>query len=105
MKFNILSRVVLFWCLLAMGMVLVGVQAEHHNAVKHLRDTGGILPLEDIIAQYRRHHRDGRILEAELEYEEGRYVYELKILHDDGVVQEFEYDARTGEFWRIEEKH
>lgn len=44
------------------------------------------------------------MLEAELEQERGRYVYDLKILDDDGVVREFEYDARSGELWSLERK-
>lgn len=79
-----------------------------HDEIRRLRDTGQILSLEAIIAAHRRQHQDGQLLEAELELERGRYVYELKFLDDDGAVREFEYDARTGELWRIKlenEKH
>jgi uncharacterized membrane protein YkoI len=42
------------------------------------------------------------LLEVELEFEDGRYVYELVILQEDGTVRELEYDARSGRFWRSE---
>ena len=75
-----------------------------HDEIRRLRNAGKILSLETIIAQHRRQHQDGQLLEAELELEKGRYLYELKFLGDDGVVREFEYDARTGELWHVERK-
>jgi uncharacterized membrane protein YkoI len=91
--------------LLASGPVTAG---RDHDEIRRLRSAGKILSLETIIANHRRHYREGQLLEAELELEEGRYVYDLKFLSDGGVVREFEYDARTGELWHVEdqeEKH
>lgn len=76
-----------------------------HDTVKRLRDSGRILPLDAIIHKHQAQHRDGRILEAELEWEAGRYVYELQILHADGTVREWEYDAASGELLRVEPEH
>jgi len=73
-----------------------------HDQVRQLRGAGQILSLETIIANHRRQHPGGQLLEAELEFEQDRYVYELKMLGDDGVVREFEYDARSGELWQVE---
>lgn len=73
-----------------------------HDKVRQLRGAGQILSLETIIANHRRQHSGGQLLEAKLEFERDRYVYELKMLSKDGVVREFKYDARTGELWRIE---
>ncbi len=85
--------------LLAVAPVLAD---RDHDQVRQLRGAGQILSLETIIANHRRQHPGGQLLEAELEYERNRYVYELKMLGDDGVVREFEYDARSGELWRVE---
>lgn len=76
-----------------------------HNQVRRLRSAGEIVSLETLLAQHRRQYpASGSLLEVELEFEQGRYLYELKFLGGDGVVREFEYDARTGELWRIEPK-
>ena len=75
-----------------------------HDEIRRLRSAGKILSLETIIAQHRRQYRDGQLLDAELELEKGRYLYELKFLGNDGVVRKFEYDARTGELWHVERK-
>ena len=80
-------------------------QHADHDTVKRLRDSGRILPLDAIIQKHQAQHRDGRILEAELEWEAGRYVYELEILHADGTVREWEYDAGSGELLRIEREY
>ena len=41
----------------------------------------------------------GELLEAELDHEDGRLVYELRWLLSDGRIVELELDARTGQ-WR-----
>jgi uncharacterized membrane protein YkoI len=84
--------------------VFTGADHRNHDDVKRLRDAGEILSLEAITEQYRQSRPAGRILEAELEHEHGRYVYELEILYDDGSVVEMEYDAETGELLEIERK-
>ena len=73
-----------------------------HDEIRRLRNAGQILSLETIIANHHRRHPGGRLLEAELEFERNRYVYDLKILGHDGAVREFEYDARSGELWHLE---
>lgn len=87
--------------LLAAGLSGSATAGRDHDEIRRLRNAGQILSLETIIAAHRRQHRDGQLLEAELELEKGRYVYELKFLGEDGVVREFEYDARTGELWHV----
>ena len=92
--------------LIVMGLLTAAPALADHdqNRVRQLRAAGQILALETIIANHRRQHPNGQLLEAELEFERDRHVYELKMLSDDGVVREFEYDARTGELWRIKRK-
>ncbi|MER2526387.1 MAG: PepSY domain-containing protein [Candidatus Competibacter denitrificans] len=71
------------------------------DEIRRLHQTKQILALDTIITNHRRQYPGGKLLEAELEFEEGRYVYEIKILGDDGAVREFEYDARSGELWHL----
>ena len=78
------------------------VAGRDHDEIRRLRDAGQILSLETILANHRRRHPGGQLLEAELEFERGRYVYDLKILESDGSVREFEYDARSGALWHLE---
>lgn len=89
--------------LLAHG-IPANAEKRDYADIRRLQSSGEILSLETIIARHRRQHPGGQLLEAELELEQGRYVYDLKILDGDGVVREFEYDARTGELWSLEQK-
>ncbi|HUM94119.1 MAG TPA: peptidase M4 [Candidatus Competibacter sp.] len=92
-------------CMVLMG-VLLGAKPTaarfDTEEIHRLHRAGKILSLGAIIANHHRRYRGGQLLEAELEFERGRYVYDLKILDDDGAVHEFEYDAATGELWHLE---
>lgn len=77
--------------------------SEDHEAARELVNSGAILPLETILdAAYRRF--PGRLLEAELEREDGRLVYELEILTERGEVLEVLYDARNGTLIKAEQE-
>jgi uncharacterized membrane protein YkoI len=71
-----------------------GDDVDHVEAAR-LRRAGAILSLEKILERARA-QRPGKVLEAELEHERGRYVYEVEILDDKGVVWEMKFDARSG---------
>jgi uncharacterized membrane protein YkoI len=68
---------------------------EGHDEAKKLKDAGAILPLEQVLGQARR-DRPGRVVETELEKKHNRYVYEIKIVDERGVVHELKYDAASG---------
>lgn len=76
---------------------------EDHEEVWKLKERGEILPLEVLIARVRREH-PGRLIEAELEREGDRYVYELEFVDETGKILEFYYDARTGELVKSKRK-
>lgn len=45
----------------------------------------------------------GRIVEAELDEDDGRILYEIKVLQSNGRVVEVEVDARTGRILDVDE--
>ncbi len=92
------KRLTLFGAALAAAATLSAsaLHADEHESARRLREAGDILPLEEIIARVRAEH-PGRIIEAELESEDGRYVYEMEVLDESGRVTELEIDARSGE--------
>jgi len=66
------------------------------DAARRLKREGKIVALggivEEITARW-----PGRVIETELERDDdGRYVYEIEVLGEDGHVYEFEYDAGNG---------
>ena len=68
---------------------------EAENA-RRLTDIGAMLPLEQILEKAQA-ALPGRVIEIELDQENGRYTYELEIVDPEGRVWELEMDAATGE--------
>jgi len=67
--------------------------------VRQLRESGKILPMEDILGRARA-AQPGQVVEVELERESGRYVYEVKVIDDADKVHKLELDAGSGELLR-----
>ncbi len=90
-------------CLLSLSPVLAGLaRADHggdYELARQLHRAGEIVAVDELLADVRR-RIDGTLLEIELEIEDGRYLYEIEMLGEDGNVHEFYYDARTGKFLR-----
>lgn len=91
--------------LLGVSMGGPDVHGDQHDHARRLRESGEIQPLEEIIAKARQQH-PGHLIETELEEIFGRYVYEIELVDDHGVVWELKYDAVTGELiGREQEEH
>ena len=68
----------------------------------YLVGQGVIQPLQKFIDDALKRY-PGRFLEAELEWDDGGYVYELEIVTNDRRVLELEYDAVTGALLDVDE--
>lgn len=68
-----------------------------------LRREGLILPLESLLQQVKQRYPGARLLEAELEEEDGLYIYEIELLTAGGIARELELDARDGRLIKDEE--
>jgi uncharacterized membrane protein YkoI len=66
------------------------------SEVRQLRESGKIMPMEDILGRSRA-AQPGQVVEVELDREDGRYVYEVKIIDDTDRVHKLEIDAASGE--------
>jgi uncharacterized membrane protein YkoI len=93
--------------LVAAGLVLAttsGTRADDddHDFAKSALEQGRVLPLADIIAKVSR-QVPGKVIEVELEDEDGSLVYDLKVLSPQGRLQEIEVNAATGKILKIED--
>jgi len=86
--------------LLCIALAAVADELDH-DRVKTLRDQGEILPLSTILQNEPRLN-GARILEVELENEDGRLVYEIEYLAANQHKQEVYVDARSGELLAYE---
>ena len=77
------------------GRVASSPGVENHEQIRRLKESGTILSLESVLEQIRRDH-PGRIIEIELDNDDGTYTYELELVDEQGIVWDLEIDARTG---------
>lgn len=64
---------------------------------------GEVLPLRTLLERLERSH-PGQVLELELERDDGRWIYEVKLLQAGGRLVKLKVDARTGEVLRARDK-
>lgn len=81
---------------MCLGTVGVAMADSDQDRARRAVEQGLVLPFKDILAKVQQAY-PGQILKAELDDDDGIFVYELKILSGDGRVVEVVYDARTGE--------
>ncbi|HCG39083.1 MAG TPA: peptidase [Pseudomonas sp.] len=74
-----------------------------HDEALRLRREGLIMPLEALLQRAMERYPGASLLEAELEEEDGIYVYEIELLTNEGVARELELDARDGRLLKDEE--
>src|SRR5690606_16937615 len=68
-----------------------------------LRQQGEILALEKLLDIAMSRHPGARLLEAELEEDDGIYIYEVELITRSGVVRDIEINARNGRILKDEE--
>lgn len=73
------------------------------DEVRQLRESGKILPMEEILTRVRK-IQPGQVVEIELEREKGAYVYEVKLIDEKNTIHKLELDAGNGEVLRRKEK-
>jgi uncharacterized membrane protein YkoI len=86
------------------GSGAVALAADDKAALAaRLAKNGDILPLEQIL-QVAQAKQPGKVIETEFEHDRGRYVYEVEVLDDKGVVWKLKLDAKTGTLIRARQE-
>jgi uncharacterized membrane protein YkoI len=67
-----------------------------HERARAAVQAGTVLPLPAVLERLQRSH-PGQVLEVELERDDGRWTYEVKLLQPDGRLARLVLDARTAE--------
>lgn len=70
-------------------------RARDHERARAAVQAGQVLPLPTLLQRLQRSH-PGQVLELELEHDDGRWVYEVKLLQPGGRLLKLELDATTG---------
>ncbi|MDT8310282.1 MAG: PepSY domain-containing protein [Methylophaga sp.] len=72
-----------------------------YNEARTLRESGRILPLEQII-DIAKTFKQGEVIDTALEEDDDWYEYEIEILDTNGRVWEMEFNATSGELLDLE---
>jgi uncharacterized membrane protein YkoI len=89
---------ILFFTLIAAPTL---ADRDDHDRARRALEAGEILPLVDILAAAEA-ARPGRVIEIELDRDDGRWVYELELLSPEGILYEMEIDAASGTILEVE---
>lgn len=98
-----MARASLLIALLALPWLVQAGRDVGQDEALRLAEQGELQPLQSLVDDALARH-PGRLLEAELEHEDGRYIYEIEIVTRDGRVMELEYDGRTGALLDVDEE-
>ncbi len=79
-----------------------GERADHDLARAAVQ-AGEVMPLSTLLERLQ-HSHPGQVLRVELEREDGRWAYELRLLQPGGRLLKLEVDARTGEVLEVKER-
>jgi uncharacterized membrane protein YkoI len=74
---------------------------DDHDRAHLALEAGEILPLGDILATAEA-SRPGRVIEIELDRDDGRWIYELELVSPEGFLYEMEIDAASGTILEVE---
>lgn len=68
---------------------------DDHDRARQAVQSGEVLPLAAVLQRLEA-EVPGRVMEVELEPEEGRWIYEIRVLQTDGRLLKVKVDARSG---------
>jgi len=86
-------------CLLSAPAAPARADSDHDRARRAL-ERGEILPLTDILERAKEQY-PGQLIEAELEDEDDKMIYELVIISEGGRVYKLYFDARNGALLKV----
>ncbi|HEY0846238.1 MAG TPA: PepSY domain-containing protein [Noviherbaspirillum sp.] len=95
---------------LAIGLAIGGAQTgwasgpDDHDRARQALEAGEVLPLKSVLERVEQDY-PGQVMEVELERENGRWLYEIKILRRGGSLLKLKVDARDGTPIGKKERH
>lgn len=102
-----LPRLLLTGVLLAVALSAGPVRADSskrdHDRARQALEQGQVLPLREVLERVERDH-PGQVLKIEFERDDGRYIYEMRLLQPDGHMAKLKVDAMDGRVLKIKRK-
>jgi uncharacterized membrane protein YkoI len=89
--------------LLALAAVPAQTDEHDHERARAALEAGQVLPLPVLMERLQRAY-PGQIMALELERDDGRWIYKVKLLQPGGQLSKLKVDAQTGQVLRIKTK-
>ena len=91
--------------MLACTLVQPGWANEHgdHDRARQALEQGKVLPLRTVLDTIERAYQ-GQVLKIEFEQDDGRFIYEIRLLQRDGRMAKLKVDAVDGRVLQIKRK-
>jgi uncharacterized membrane protein YkoI len=86
---------------LALTLLAAPAAADDHDRARRALERGEVLPLATILPQVET-TLGARVIEVDLERDDGRFVYEFELIDARGRIIEAEVDAATGRILEVE---
>ena len=93
-------------CALCAGPALQAQEHGHddYDLARQALEQGKVLPLRTVLDQIEREY-GGQVVKVEFERDDGRFVYDIRLLQKDGRVAKLTVDASDGRVLAIKRKH
>lgn len=95
-----MRRMILLTALLLAIPAVQADDARDHDRARAALEAGEVMSLPRILDRVEQDY-PGQVLEVELERDDGRWLYELKLLQTDGRVLKLEVDARDATVLKV----
>lgn len=89
-------------CALGTGGTLRADERDHDLARQAL-EQGQVLPLRGVLDKVEREYQ-GQVLKIEFEHDDGRFIYEIRLLQDDGRMAKLKVNAVDGQVISMKRK-
>ena len=76
---------------------------EDHELARQALESGQVLPLASVLDKLA-HEAPGQVLKVEFEREDGRFIYEIRLLQNDGRMAKLKVDAVDGRVLAIKRR-
>ena len=74
-----------------------------HDLARQALERGQVLPLRTVLEKVEREYQ-GQVLKVEFEHDDGRFIYEIRLLRQDGRMAKLKIDAVDGRVLQIKRK-
>lgn len=94
--------------ILVMGVAMAGGtlhadERDDHELARQALERGQVLPLRTVLEKVEREYQ-GQVLKVEFERDDGRFIYEIRLLQNDGRMAKLKVDAVDGRVLKAKRK-